>query len=100
MAGRSQMNPTNDPSLYSFVPVPPDSHFPIQNLPYGSFRRRPEPRACVGVAIGEQVLDLTALEAEGALRVPGPAHSDVFQSGQLNDFLSLGRRAWSAARAP
>ena len=34
------MNPTNDPALRSFVPVPPVSHFPIQNLPYGVFRRQ------------------------------------------------------------
>ena len=31
------MNPTNDPSLRSWVPVPPDSDFPIQNLPFGVF---------------------------------------------------------------
>ena len=33
------MNPTTDPALRSWVPVPADSHFPIQNLPYGVFYR-------------------------------------------------------------
>ena len=27
----------NDPKLRSFIDVAPDSHFPIQNLPYGVF---------------------------------------------------------------
>ncbi len=31
------MDPTVDPSAKSFVPVAPDSHFPLQNLPYGVF---------------------------------------------------------------
>jgi fumarylacetoacetase len=34
------MPSTTSPDLRSFVPVPPDSHFPIQNLPYGVFKRR------------------------------------------------------------
>ena len=31
------MDPTTDPALRSWVPAPPDSHFPIQNLPFGVF---------------------------------------------------------------
>jgi fumarylacetoacetase len=31
------MDPTVDPAAKSFVPVAPDSHFPLQNLPYGVF---------------------------------------------------------------
>src|SRR5262245_2300922 len=88
------MNPTTDPALRSWVEVPTDSPFPIQNLPYGVFLRDGEKH--IGVAIGEGVLDLTALEAEGlplvrGRRVCGPA--------ALNPFLALGRPAWSEARA-
>ena len=44
----------------SFVDVPEDSDFPIQNLPYGVFSIASlKPR--VGVAIGDQVLDLSVL---------------------------------------
>jgi fumarylacetoacetase len=94
------MNPTNDPALRSFVPVPPESHFPIQNLPYGAFRRTSgPPRRRVGVAIGEQVLDLTALEEEGLLAVLGRVGAGVFAGGTLNHFLALGRSAWAATRA-
>ena len=52
------MDATNDPKLRSFIPVAAESHFPIQNLPYGVFAPTPtEPSRC-GVRIGEFVLDL------------------------------------------
>jgi fumarylacetoacetase len=92
------MNPTTDPKLRSFVPVAADSHFPIQNLPYGSFVCRgigPH----VGIAIGDQVLDLTVLEERGLLRVPGADGWPVFAAGTLNALLALGREAWKATRA-
>jgi fumarylacetoacetase len=93
------MKPTNDPALRSFVPVPPESHFPIQNLPYGIFRRRSggEPRA--GVAIGESLLDLAVLEAEGLMDGPALKGRIVFGQPTLNDFMALGRPAWQEARA-
>jgi fumarylacetoacetase len=53
------MDPTTDPALRSWVDVPPDSHFPIQNLPFGRFSYRDE--LSIGVAIGDQILDLTGL---------------------------------------
>jgi fumarylacetoacetase len=92
------MNPVNDPGLRSFVSVAEDSHFPIQNLPYGVFTRRNDNRPHVGVAIGDQVLDLTVLEERGMLNLPASAGS-VFAGGSLNTFLALGRTTWSAARA-
>jgi fumarylacetoacetase len=91
------MNPTTDPGLRSFVPVPPQSHFPIQNLPYGVCRRRGG--RFLAVAIGEHVLDLTALEGQGLLNVPSLRGRRVFDSGTLNAFMALGRTAWSEVRA-
>ena len=41
----------NDPSLRSFVDVPADSDFPIQNLPYGVFSTDKDERRRIGVAI-------------------------------------------------
>jgi fumarylacetoacetase len=81
----------------SFVRVSPDSHFPIQNLPYGVFRPRHGGAARVGVAIGEFVLDLGALEAIGFFDEISPARQ-TFSAGSLNAFLSLGRPAWQKAR--
>ena len=42
-----------DRARTSFVDVAPDSHFPIQNLPYGVFSRRSDRRPRCGVAIGD-----------------------------------------------
>jgi fumarylacetoacetase len=52
---------THDPSLRSWVESAnqPDTEFPIQNLPYATFRRPDEAGAALGVAIGDQVLDVT-----------------------------------------
>jgi len=56
---------THDPELKSWVETanPADCEFPIQNLPYGTFRRATagerEERSRLGVAIGDQVLDVS-----------------------------------------
>jgi fumarylacetoacetase len=95
------MNPTTDPSLRSFVPVPPESHFPIQNLPYGVFRRRSGDGHLfghVGVAIGDWVLDLTILEELGLLAPPSLGGMRVFDTGTLNPFMALGPTGWSEVR--
>src|SRR5262245_52854884 len=91
------MNLTNDP-LRSWVPVPADSDFPIQNLPYGIFRRDGgTPHA--GVAIGEHVLDLAVVETHGLFNGPVLRQVKVFNSATLNAVLALGRPAWGEARA-
>jgi fumarylacetoacetase len=92
------MDPTTDPALRSWVAVAPESHFPIQNLPYGVFRPRPGDLPRVGVAIGDHVLDLAALEAAGLLDTPALRGRAVFGQPALNDFMALGRRAWREAR--
>ena len=81
------LNRTHDPELKSWVDSAnnPASDFPIQNLPFGIFRRKgakEEPRG--GVAIGDQVLDLAAVGLK-----TGPS---------LNDLAASGRSAWSALR--
>jgi fumarylacetoacetase len=52
---------THDPNLKSWVESAnrEDTDFPIQNLPFASFRKRGEERIRVGVAIGDLVLDAT-----------------------------------------
>jgi fumarylacetoacetase len=92
------MDPATDPALRSFVPAAPDSPFPIQNLPYGVFRRRSGGGPRVGVAIGEFALDLTALDELGAFDGPRLANRRPFSAGRLNEFMALGRPAWAEAR--
>ena len=93
------MNPTNDPRLRSFIPVAAESHFPIQNLPYGVFRRRSGGEPHIGVAIGDQVLDLSVLEAEGLLAGAALGNARVFSQPTLNAFLALGPAGWREARS-
>ena len=83
--------------LKSFIDVAPESHFPIQNLPFGIFKPGQE-RARVGVAIGEFVLDLSVLEELGHFQGPEFQGRPVFSEDALNGFLSLGRPAWKKAR--
>jgi len=78
---------THDPELKSWVESADDpaSDFPIQNLPFGVFRRKgakEKPRG--GVAIGDQILDLAALGID-----TGPS---------LNTLAAAGPRAWREVR--
>ncbi|MGJ4993213.1 fumarylacetoacetase [Bradyrhizobium sp. HKCCYLS3077] len=91
------MKHPNDPSLRSFIPVDPSSDFSIQNLPYGVFSAADSPKPRVGVAIGDFVLDLAVLEAEGLLDL-APAY-EVFAQPSLNAFMALGPAVWSKTRA-
>src|SRR6202012_264239 len=85
----------NDPKLRSFIPVDPASDFPIQNLPYGVFSARGlAPR--VGVAIGDDVLDLWELEQDGRCAF---GEIGVFSQPSLNAFMALGPKVWSKTRA-
>ncbi len=93
------MMPTNSPALRCFLDVPPDSDFPIQNLPYGVFSPGAGQPARVGVAIGDYVLDLWVLEEAGLLVCRGPEGEGVFAKPALDSFMSAGPTAWRAVRA-
>ncbi|XP_057960727.1 fumarylacetoacetase isoform X2 [Malania oleifera] len=86
-------------ALTSFLDVHPDSHFPIQNLPFGVFRPEPGSDARPGVAIGEYVLDLSVIALAGLFDGPVIGGSDCFLQPNLNKFLGMGRPAWKEARA-
>src|SRR3954468_9776478 len=80
------LDKTHDPELKSWVESAQGSDFPIQNLPFGVFRNKnnkDRPRG--GVAIGDQILDLKALDID-----TGPT---------LNRLAAAGRPAWKALRA-
>ncbi|MHB1426555.1 MAG: fumarylacetoacetase [Gemmataceae bacterium] len=81
----------------SFVPVSPRSHFSPQNLPYGVCRRHGGERR-IAAAIGDYIVDLTALESLGLLAVPALRDRRVFQAGTLNCFMAQGRTVWSEVR--
>lgn len=72
--------------------------FPIQNLPFGVFSTAQKANARVGVAIGDQVVDLAALHDAGLLNLPAGTRENVFARAVLNDFIALGRDAWRSVR--
>jgi fumarylacetoacetase len=82
-----KLDATHDPGLRSWVESAnePGCDFPIQNLPFGIFKRKgatEAPRG--GVAIGDQIFDLAALGIK-----TGPT---------LNGIASMGRPAWKKLR--
>ena len=83
--------------LRSFIDVPVDSHFPIENLPFGVFQPKGG-NARVGVAIGDLIVDLSVLEELGHFRSPEFQDQKVFSEDSLNRFLALGRPAWRKTR--
>lgn len=80
----------NNPNLKSWVEIPKDSDFPIQNIPFGIFKTK-YLSPVAGVAIGNYVLDLVYLHENGFLDGLGlPA--GIFNQRFLNDFIGLGRK--------
>lgn len=89
---------TIDKDLTSFIDIAADSDFSIHNLPYGIFsdtKDSADNNRRAGVAIGEQVLDLSVLEAEGLLSLTGGPY---FDQPTLNAFIDSGRDNWTKAR--
>ena len=65
------LNETHSAQLTSWVASAntAQTDFPIQNLPFGVFRHTGSKQAFrVGVAIGDDILDLTAARADDAAR--------------------------------
>ena len=72
-----------------------DTDFPLNNLPYGVFTTNRLEARC-GVAIGDQILDMAALEEEGLITL---AEEPVFDVPYWNDVMDLGPAAWASLRA-
>jgi len=89
---------TLNTELRSFITVPPSSHFPIQNLPYGVFRPSAGLRPRIGVAIGDSVLDLSVLVDSGLLGEGRRGSRDSLAQTTLNSFMALGAEAWGETR--
>ena len=92
---------THDPRLRSWVDSAnrPSCDFPIQNLPFAVFRRAGggENFRC-GVAIGECVLDLGALDMLTPFEGLGAEALAACAEPSLNRLMALGREAWAALR--
>ena len=88
--------------MTTWLDVPDDHLYGVDNLPYGVFSTAADPTRRVGVRIGDFVLDAGAVAAIGrdaGLVGDGPDLAAVWQTPSLNAFLALGRPAWTTARA-
>lgn len=91
---------THDASVHSWVPSAglPGSDFPIQNLPLAVFRRRGQAGGSIGVAIGDEILDVRRATASGALGALDPVLAEALTHPVLNGLMSLGRAHARALR--
>ncbi|WP_206483706.1 fumarylacetoacetase [Thalassotalea sp. G2M2-11] len=102
MSNHSLLNETHDPQLTSWVESAnvPGNEFPIQNLPFAIFRvKGSSENFRGGVAIGDQVLDLAAAQASGIFEGIAQQALAACSKDQLNDFMAMGKEAWSSLRA-
>src|SRR4051812_16648879 len=74
----------------------PAADFPLENLPYGVFRHAH--RTTIGVAIGDQIMDLGSCASEGLLKELASEVVDACTAQKLNPLMALGPKAWSALR--
>jgi fumarylacetoacetase len=83
--------------MKSFIQYSNDTHFPIQNLPYGIFKPKPDGAARVGVAIGNFILDLSVIEDNGLLK-NSSSEKNLFNRSSLNLFMSQDKKVWKEIR--
>jgi fumarylacetoacetase len=93
-----KLNETHDFARRSFVESAntSDTDFPIQNLPFGVFRPAPGQAPRVGVAIGDQIVDVAA--AGTAFDGLAAEAAKACSAATLNQLMSLGPQTWSALR--
>jgi fumarylacetoacetase len=91
------MNATHNPQRQSWVASANRGPFPIQNLPFGVFQRADQ--AAVGVAIGDQVLDLRGCCQAGLLESLPAETSPACAATTLNPLMACGPECWSPLRA-
>lgn len=77
-----------------WLPVPADHPFGVHNLPYGVFTTTADPSPRVGVAIGDHVLDVSAVA-----QATGSDHAALLDAPDLNPLLAAGRAVWTTVRA-
>ena len=98
---RNDLDETHDAGLRSWVESAnvPGTDFPLQNLPLGVFRRTGTGDAArIGVAIGDQILDLHAAATTGALARVAPGVQVALLGATLNSLMAQGRTASQSLR--
>lgn len=76
----------NNPTLKSWIEVPQNSDFPIQNIPFGIAQHNND--VFVATRIGDTVVNLFKVAQLGHFKID----ANVFNSCSLNDFMRLGKQ--------
>ncbi|WP_281335917.1 fumarylacetoacetase [Flavobacterium eburneipallidum] len=86
----------NNTNRKSWITVPENSDFPIQNIPFGVFITKDDV-ITIGTRIGDSAIDMGALQQlnyfEGI-----DLTDDMFMQDTLNDFISDGKKTWRLVR--
>ncbi|WP_445717872.1 fumarylacetoacetase [Flavobacterium sp.] len=86
----------NDINRKSWIPVPENSDFPIQNIPFGVFITKDDV-ITIGTRIGNCAIDMGALQQLGYFEGI-ELTDDMFMQDTLNDFISDGKKTWRLVR--
>lgn len=86
----------NNPEHKTWIEVPENSDFPIQNIPFGVFLTRDD-IITIGTRIGNTAIDLGALHQLGYFKGIDLT-DDIFLQDSLNDFIADGRKTWRLVR--
>jgi fumarylacetoacetase len=89
-------NIANNPNRKSWINVPENSDFPIQNIPFGVFITK-EDVITIGTRIGNCAIDMGALQQLGYFEGI-ELTDDMFMQDTLNDFISDGKKTWRLVR--
>ena len=79
-----------------YFEISQDSHFPIDNLPYGVFTTNENTLKRIGCAVGDMIIDLTLLEELGEFELI--TKNKIFSSSTLNSFINQDRSVWKDVR--
>ena len=94
-------DPTHNPALQSWLASAnsADSDFPIQNLPYGRFRRAGSDAAWrIGIAIGDQILDMAAAQHQAGWPEALAPQLQALANGDLNTVMAAPKAVRVALR--
>ena len=89
-------NKANDPKRKSWIKVPENSEFPIQNIPFGVFITK-EDVITIGTRIGDCAIDMGALQQLGYFEGIDVSE-DLFIQDTQNGFISDGKKTWRLVR--
>lgn len=87
----------NNPNLKSWLDIPENSDFPIQNIPFGVFNLPGKDAHCAS-RIGNYVVDLAAMTELGYFDDLQLKDLSVFYESVLNPFIALGKDSWRKVR--